>query len=295
MKQKLLFLPACVLLLAVVMGACSKSEPAKESEEEGGLMVDTVWIDSVEFSFSRCVIEDFAATRAVESITDAGMTDLWVFDYMGGELQQVVHQANTDAGFGTVRVPATIGDHTFCFVASKGTTPTVSGGTISWDKPSDTFWAKHELTVTPGMDAQNEDLNRVATRLRIKITDEITADMKTLAVTPSTWYYGLNVLDGTAINAQVKERSVSIPDSYVGTSGQLLMSVFGISPADDWQTDVTVTCKDAGGNVLHSVQVPNVPIQRNRSTLYSGSLTSAGAQASVRVETAWLDEYEGTW
>ena len=293
MKKLSISVPA-VVLLAVVMGACSKNEPAKESEE-GGLLVDTAWIDSVEFSFSRCVIEDFAATRAVESITDAGMTDLWVFDYVGGELQQVVHQASTDAGFGTVRVPATIGDHAFCFVASKGTTPTVSGSTISWEKPSDTFWARHELTVTPGMDAQNEDLNRVATRLRIKVTDEISADMKTLAVTPATWYYGLNVENGTATNAQVKERSVTIPDSYVGTSGQLLMSVFGISPASDWQTDVTVACKDAGGNVLHSVQVPNVPIQRNRSTLYSGSLTSAGTQASVRVETAWADEYEGTW
>ena len=293
MKKLSISVPA-VVLLAVMMGACSKSEPAKESEE-GGLMVDTAWIDSVEFSFSRCVMEDFAATRAVESITDAGMTDLWVFDYAGGELQQVVHQSSTDAGFGTVRVAATLGDHAFCFVASKGTTPTISGSTISWEKPSDTFWAKHELTVTPGMEAQNEDLNRVATRLRIKVTDEITADMKTLAVTPATWYYGLNVQNGTATDAQVKERSIAIPANYVGTSGQMVMSIFGISPADDWQTDVTVTCKDGEGNALRTVLVPSIPIHRNRSTLYSGSLTSAGAQATVRVETAWLDEYEGTW
>ena len=294
MKKLSFSLPACVLLLAVVMGACSKSEPIEEPEESG-LRVDTVWIDSIEFNFSRCIVEEFAATRALESITDAGMTDLWVFDYVGGELQQTVHQSSSDDGFGTVRVATSLGDHTFCFVAAKGTAPTVDGSTITWDKPNDTFWAKHDLTVTPNMAAQNESLNRVATRLRIKVTDEITASMKTLAVTPATWYYGINVLDGTATSSQTKERSVTIPDSYVGTSGQLMMSVFGISPADEWQTDVTVVCKDADGNALHTVQIPSIPFHRNRSTLYSGSLTTGGAQTTVMVETAWADEYEGTW
>ena len=145
------------------------------------------------------------------------------------------------------------------------------------------------------MAAQNVTLNRVATRFRIKITDEITAEMKTLAIIPTTWYYGLNAQDGSATSSQNKERSVAIPDSYVGTNGQLMMGIFGLSPAAEWQTDIAVVCKDADGNALHTVNLSNVPMQRNRSTMYSGSLTSAGAQASVRVETAWADEHEGTW
>ena len=53
---------------------------------------------------------DNAATRA--TMSEVSMTDLWLFDYIGDELQQTVHQTATDANFGTPAINASYGDHT---------------------------------------------------------------------------------------------------------------------------------------------------------------------------------------
>ena len=68
-------------------------------------------------------------TRA--SLTELSLTDVWVFDYVGGQLQATTHQTASDASFGSPSLTVDYGDHTFYFVASRGDTTTIDGTTIS--------------------------------------------------------------------------------------------------------------------------------------------------------------------
>ena len=238
--------------------------------------------------------DNASTTRA--TMSEVSMTDLWLFDYIGDELQQTIHQTATDANFGTPAINASYGDHTIYFVASRGDSPTIDGSVISWTKPSDTFWASRSITIAPSTSAsQTVSLQRVATRLRLTVTDEIPATLSQLCVTPSHWYYGFNYLTGEAVDDRQTERTVNVPASYIGTTGQLYANFFSLSPSTAWQTDITLKAKDGDGGVISQIGIADVPLERNRVTNYSGPLFSASRTSSVTADGEWGEEINGTW
>ena len=255
---------------------------------------DSMKKKTITFTFGGDGYEQHALTRA--SLPDANITDLWLFDYFGGEMQQTIHQQSTDATFGVVSLDVDYGEHTLYFVASRGETPTIDGTVISWSKPSDTFWQSTTLNIQPSTStAQSVSLGRVATRLRITVTDEIPSGLATLSVTPSHWYYGLNYITGEADDDRQTARVVNVPSSYVGTTGQLAASFYCISPATDWHTDVTVAALTANDATIAAVTIPDVPLRRNSITEYSGTIFSAGRSVSIEVDDTWGDPISGTW
>lgn len=233
-------------------------------------------------------------TRA--SLTELSLTDVWVFDYVGGQLQATTHQTASDASFGSPSLTVDYGDHTFYFVASRGDTPTIDGTTISWSKPSDTFWATVSLTVSPGSSiTQAVSLHRVAARLRITVTDEIPATLASLSVTPSHWYYGLDITTGEAADDRQTARTVNVPASYVGTTGQLIASFFTISPSIQWTTDITLKATSTDNSTLSSISIKDVPMQRNYVTSYGGSILNAGRSITLTSDEEWIEDAPVTW
>ena len=242
---------------------------------------------TVTFTFG----EDRGGTRA--TLQELNITDLWLFDYVGDELKQTVHKTE---GFDALTISIDYGEHRLCFVASRGIDPTVTAPTISWEKPSDTFWTTLAMDVQPATSAaQSVTLKRVATRLRIGITDEITAQMARMEVEPATWYYGIDVKTGEGTDARRQVRSVTVPASYVGTQGQLTASFFGLSPASDWQTDIDVRLIGSEESLLGSVSLPSVRFAQNLTTVYSGGIMGAGRSVSLTADDAWDDEDIHTW
>lgn len=238
--------------------------------------------------------DNASSTRA--TMSEVSMTDLWLFDYIGDELQQTIHQTATDANFGTPAINASYGDHTIYFVASRGDTPTIDGTTISWTKPSDTFWASRSITIAPSTSAsQTVSLQRVATRLRLTVTDEIPATLAQICITPSHWYYGIDYLTGEATDDRQTERTINVPASYIGTTGQLYANFYSMSPSSAWQTDITMKAKDGDGGVISQIGIADVPLERNRVTNYSGPLFSASRTSSVTADGEWGEDITGTW
>ena len=89
MKKFQLGLAAALMLS---MSACTSDEPQNEHP--------TGWEQkTITFTFGD-VITQHAMTRA--DVTELDLTDLWMFDYVGDELQQTLHQASTDNGFGSI-------------------------------------------------------------------------------------------------------------------------------------------------------------------------------------------------
>ena len=273
---------------AAMLLSCEKEETltAKVNEPKDSLQSKTIT-----FTFGE--ITHHAMTRG--TLADASITDLWLFDYMGEELKQTIHQSSTDEGFGSVAVTADTGYHSFCFIASRGTGATVSGGVITWEKPSDTFWAKTTLTITPQTaTAQSVELQRVATKLKITITDEVPATLSKLTITADTWHSGINALTGEPTAAAARTSTISVPASYIGTTGQLIASIFGIC-VNDYTTDVIVTASDANSQAITSVALDDVPMKRNTTTSYSGPLFTSQPTFTMTAADAWNTDMTATW
>lgn len=286
MKKLSIGLTAAMMLSMI---SCSSEEPQAEKP--------TGWEQkTITFTFGD-VITQHAMTRA--DVTELDLTDLWMFDYVGEELQQTVHQSNTDEDFGVLSASMGYGEHTLYFVASRGTTPTTDtdAQTITWVKPSDTFWATATVTVSPSSaSSQAVSLGRVATRLRITVNDEVPAGAAKFVITPAQWYYGIDYTDGSGIAPSSNQpREVSIPSSYIGTSGQLAIAIFGFVPSADWQTDITASLKASDESTLGQVMLENVSLKRNITTAYSGGILGTAKSFTLSADDAWGDEDIHTW
>ena len=228
------------------------------------------------------------------------MTDLWVFDFMDGECVQSLHQTNTDEDFGAPVMQMAYGAHHVYFVASRGDTPTLdkTAKTITWGTVRDTFWKDYEVSVVSTSNGNRAvTLDRVVTKLRVTIDDEVPDNCATLTITPATWYNGLNYTTGAVLEMQsgTTARTVDVPASYIGTSGQLVMSIFGFSSITEWTTDVTVTAKDGTSAVLGSATIEDAPFKRNRATEYHGNLFAVATSMGLSLDTDWDDASTGAW
>ena len=302
-----------VLLLAVVclgLTACEKSyvengsdDTAAYGEDEDGDDGSSTVAKSKKFTFT--LKGDFGdewkavGSRAYLAADGKDLTDVWVLDYVGGELVQQIHQDdNTAEDFGKPVLQLAYGEHHVYFVASRGTTPTLNttAGTITWAKPSDTFYKDYEVNVVATSNGNRAvTLDRVATKLKLTITDEIPATCAEVGVTPATWYYGWNYVDGTPTASQQTERVVAVPANVIGTSGELVVTIFGLSAADEWTTNVIVSGKTSAHAVIGTATITDAPFRANRSTEYSGPLFGAGGVATMSLSSEWLDSHIGTW
>lgn len=282
--KKTIFLLASLLLLA-----CSSNDVEIADVKESK---DVAFLLRGDFSFD---ITSF--TRSLEADGYA-MTDVWVLDYVNGELKQQVHQTSSDANFGSPSISLGYGSHHLYFVTSRGASPVLDtdASTLSFYRVSDTFWKDYELTVTSSTSSTiSVELDRIVTKLRITITDAVPDDAATFNITPHTWYYGFNYKTGAPIAATTDATStINIPSSSLGQSN-VMMSMFSFSPASDWQTNVSLNSKTSASVVIGNASVANVPFARNRITNVTGDLYSRVSMAGMTLNTDWLESYEAEW
>ena len=239
-----------------------------------------------------------AMTRA--SVSEIKMTDLWVFDYIGDELKQTIHQTNEEAGFGSISATLDYGSHTLYFVTSRGVSPTVNTDAhkIVWEKPSDTFIATASMTVSATSGSSLPiSLKRAATRLSISILDEVPANAASVEITPTEWYYGMDYITGLGTDLVANQtRIVNIPTDYLGTSGRLTVSVFGFVPSEELQTNVSCALKASDTSVLGSVNLENVSLKKNITSSYSGYIIGDNTKTfTLTVDDSWGTEDTHTW
>jgi len=278
-----------ILLASLMLLACSSHDDEFVNENESK---DVAFILRGDFSFD---ITPF--TRSLEADGYA-MTDVWVLDYVDGELKQQVHQTSSDANFGSPSISLGYGLHHLYFVTSRGTSPVLDtdASTLSFSRVSDTFWKDYELTVTSStFSTISVELDRIVTKLRITITDAVPDDAATFNITPHTWYYGFNYKTGAPIAATTDATStINIPSSSLGQQN-VVMSMFSFSPASDWHTNVTLDSKTSASVVIGNASVANVPFARNRITNVTGDLYSRVSTTGMTLNTDWLDSYTAEW
>jgi hypothetical protein len=279
-------------LLVVIMTGCQKISIYDED----------VITEHATKSITFNVTGDFGRptfTRGTLQADGKDMTDLWIFDYVGDECVQIIHQEEDDEDFGEPTITMSYGEHHLYFVASRGVDPVVDDveHNITWSAVRDTFWQAGSITIGTSTNAVQEvELVRKVAKMKVTINDEVPAGCSVLTMSPTTWYYGLDYITGTmTAESDNASMSVNVPASYAGTSGSLLASFFTISNSTEWTTDVTLTAKNASNEVIGSVSLNDVPLKANRSTNYSGSLFSGGQPFLITLDEAWLDDVVLTW
>jgi len=227
------------------------------------------------------------------------MTDVWVLDYVGGVLQQQVHQTSADADFGTPTLSLGLGTHHIYFVASRGTGATLDtdAHTLTFTKVLDNFWKDYAITITGGTASGSRAvaLDRIVTKLKVTFTDEIPTGAATFNVTPTTWYYGFNYQTGNPTAATASQTIVvNVPNASIGVTGESI-NIFGFSGTTEWTTDIALNCKTSGGDVLGSATITSAPFVRNRVSEYTGPLFGDNGSMTLSLNTDWTTSHTGTW
>ena len=234
-------------------------------------------------------------TRA--TVSEAGMTDLWLLAYSADTLAAEMHQTKDDTNFGTFSLNLKYGKYKFYAVSSRGLSAVVdtTARTITWDKVRDTFWAVDSMTVVGGSTANKTiSLDRVVGRAMLQLTDLVPDGAQKVVFRPSHWYYGINYQTGAAVGDSDAEINVDIPASYIGQQG-LQVSYMSISNEDDWTTGMAIAMKGAGDAVLGSVTLSDVPMGRNKTVTMTGALLGGTRSLGVILDDTWGDSSEITW
>ena len=287
MKKKLLPVLACVLLCG-----CSNHD---EVENPVGSVAYTF---SLSGDFVQGENREFG-TRASLVADDKNMTDVWVLDYMNGQLVQQVHQGDNSADdFGSPSLNLAYGTHHIYFVVSRGQGASLDTNNhiISFTKPLDNFYKDLQLNVIATSNGQQAvTLDRISTKLKLSFTDAVAMNASTINITPHTWYYGWDYVNATPADAHTDETVViDVPANYLGSTSSSA-SIFGFSGSEVWTTDVAVECRTADDDVIGSAVISNAPFKANRVTEYSGPLFGSSGAMSLSLSTVWDDSYEGVW
>ena len=282
--KKLMWAVASALILA----GCEKNEVINQTVDDG--------TTEVQFKVEpwQVTIEPMG-TRA--TVSEAGMTDLWLLAYSADTLTAEMHQTKDDANFGTFSLNLKYGKYKFYAVSSRGSSAVVdtTARTISWEKVRDTFWNVDSMTVVGGSTANKTiSLDRVVGRAVLQLTDVVPDGAQKVVFRPSHWYYGINYQTGAAVGDSDAEKNVDIPASYIGQQG-LQVSYMSISAEDDWTTDIAIAMKGAGDAVLGSVTLSDVLMGRNKTVTMTGALLGGTRSLGVNLNDTWGDSSSINW
>jgi hypothetical protein len=227
------------------------------------------------------------------------LTDVWVLDYMNGNLVQQIHQDdNTAEDFGKPVMNLAYGSHHVYFIASRsqGATLDTENHVIKFGKILDSFYKDYEVSVVATSNGNRAvTLNRVVTRLRLTFTDVVDANAATINFAPTTWYYGWDYIAGAPADAKTDQVvTITIPDSEKGKAG-LQANLFGFSGADAWTTDVAINSKKSDQTIIGQATLLDVPFKANRISEMSGPLFGTEGTMTLSLNGSWDDAYEGTW
>lgn len=288
------------LLAAVLCASCEKAV-FNDIENEGGAEYP-VYGKVKKFTFT--LKGDFSdewkpVTRAYLNADGKDLTDVWVLDYMDGNLVQQLHQSdNTAEDFGQPVMNLSYGTHHVYFIASRGTDAVLDteNHLIKFGKVLDTFYKDYEVSVVSTTNGNRAvTLDRIVTRLRLTFTDAISTDAATINFAPHTWYYGWDYIAGEPADAKTDQTvTITIPDSEKGNTG-VQANLFGFSTAAEWTTNVAINSKTSSNTIIGQASITSAPFKANRITEYSGPLFSSEGSMTLSINDTWDNAYNGAW
>lgn len=284
--------------IALLCVACSNESELTVSSEK----VETpVTVSVSNFSMS---VDEFqnagTRTRAAQDLADyANVRALTLAFYKSDGTEsykstQLRADASTYETFGEFSTSLSMGSYTMVVIGYAGTSPfTLTSATLATctdTRLQDTFVATQAVNIT-GNSAVNltAELDRVVSRLGIVSTDHRTSDAAKVRMTFTGGGRIFNPSTGLASTNTGFDNTLTFVEAVGATTSS---ASFLFLASDEQTMDVTIETLDADDNVLFSETVNNVPFKRNRTTVLTGKLFTAGVSAgSFTINTDWLSNH----
>lgn len=287
MKKSLLIIAGIALMLA----SCEKATFSESGDIEENAPTKKFTFH-VKGDFKTMYSDMTRAAVRLEDDNSAGITDIWVLDYVDGTLAQQVHQTSSDADFGHPSMNLTYGSHDVKFVASKGENPSLTASGISWTKVKDTFVLDYPIDVAASSNGNRApELKRAISGLQIAMTDAVPENATAVKVKLSKHYKSLLLSSLFGETSEEYENTFSFTSANVGQ--KINLNTYTLCPSSEvWQTDVTVTAIGANSATLSTFTIQNVELKQNRITALKGEVFSRGSGFSVTINDAWDEQNE---
>ena len=256
-------------LLLVLMTGCEK---ALLNEDEGSDASDA----NVFLKFSIYEQVPFG-TRSMQDIT-ALCSRLNIAFFQNGTKVKTVTQKADDASFGDVALTLEEGVYELVVIAhncdGSATITSTEKVTFPSNIVTDTFYYYGDLTVGPSANTYNLELTRIVAMFRLELTSPLPS-----SVAKMRFYYtgGSSTFSPAAGYGCVNSRQTVMMSV---TSGQ---TVFEVCTMPHEETDVlkiTVTAYDSNDNIVKEHIFEQVPVTRDRITLYTGDFMDGNASSS---------------
>lgn len=271
------------------MGMLSCESPSDEpSAQISGQLQEPPYAEDtlVTIQFTNRDIFMQAMTRG--DISDAASRlDMWLTD---GTTTTEIHQASTDAGFGTASVTLNkTKTYTLYAMAHKGASAaTLTDGVISFpeDKVKDSFW--YTTSFSPATTATiNATLNRIVGQLQFITTDQVPEWCKTMRFTIHDVCDRWDVSTG---GTHQLDRVSTFQNFSTRDDGTVTFNIYAIVTSESTTHDILVEAIDANGDVQESHTFTAVPLQSNHRTVASGVFFSDAASAFSFSTQDWSDD-----
>ena len=281
--------------MALLLTTGCSQESVNEVNNNDTLVPVTVRVDG--FSASQ---EDFALTRtpsSLESFSDINAVMLAFYDG-STEVYKTV-QLKTDATtyttLGSFSLSLPMGNYTMVAVAYNNhatgsfglTSPTAAS--YAGEHAFDTFVRTQTVNITNTTPVDiSATLNRINSLLKVISTDGKTADVTNVRMTLSAGGRSFNPTTGLATVNTGFANTVSNTTNAGSTTTSL---TYFFLASDEQTMNVTIETLNAGGDVLRSTTVNDVPFKRNRRTILTGPMYSnVNMAGSFLIETDWLTD-----
>lgn len=282
-----------VLVAAVaalsVLASCQKVELADEPNGGGNLESPTkAFTFHVKGDFATDYSEMTRAAVRLENDNTAAMTDVWVLDYVNGVLVQQAHQTAGQQGvtFGSVPMALTYGHHDIKLIASKGETPSLTSGALSWGKVKDTFVLDYPVDVVASSNGNRApELARAISGLKVVISDAIPADAKTILLTLGKRSQSLTLPELSAL--PYSESSAEIDCSGSRGVKDAAVAIYTLAGDEEWTSAASIAVKREDGTVITAFDLPEVTLKRNRMTVLTGEVFNRTSGFSVAIDASW--------
>lgn len=236
-------------------------------------------------------VEDMApATRG--ALSDAATRlSFAVFDSEGEQVESVICQESSAAGFGSIDIELFPGNYMLVAVAHNGAADAVISSASSVTLPgttfTDTFAEVEDITVESGKDCDvTMNLPRVTSAFILRLTDTPPADAKEIKVVVNTGgtepnSLGVDPTTGLALNNWRQTRTIPVADLSKD------IPIYFIKLFEQTVVNIKATAYDTEGEEIISHTIPNVPLNPNQKTIATGCFFKSQASNTFTVESIW--------
>ena len=296
-KTRVLLLSLQSLLMSFVISSCSNRIHVVPETEEPGVPV-TIRVASLE----QVPFSSFGTKGSAHLSEACTWINYAIYNADGSELAKPqINQKSNDDSFGTLNLKLEEGNYRLVVMAHSSSSNPKLDNLSKIDIPSnskgrritDTFLSSSVITVTKGMQPLSINLDRVVARFEIRLVgDSIPGAVTKLEFEMGTGgSFSLNANTGSGVKptrAYTDKVNVEPGDSVIG--------VYTFVSEGFSSTRIKVVAKDSLECEYGSWEFADVPITRNRITVYRGALFAEeviNTQASICLNDEWAgaDEY----